>query len=68
MAVKPIPDGYHTITPRLFVKDADKLVRFLASAFGAVAPGLIEFTRIFFGPNSFASPRVIASRALLVAV
>ena len=36
MAVKAIPEGYHTITPRLFVKDADKLVRFLSSAFGAV--------------------------------
>jgi len=35
MAVKPIPDGYHAITPRLFAKDADKLVRFLTSAFGA---------------------------------
>ena len=34
----------------------------------AVAPGLIEFTRIFFGPNSFASARVIASTALLVAL
>jgi hypothetical protein len=34
----------------------------------AVAPGLIEFTRIIFDPNSFASARVIASTALLVAV
>jgi hypothetical protein len=34
----------------------------------AVAPGLIEFTRIIFDPNSFASTRVIASTALLVAV
>jgi len=36
MAVKPIPEGYHTITPRLFVIDADKLVEFLKRAFGAV--------------------------------
>src|SRR5207244_4841554 len=34
----------------------------------AVAPGLMEFTRICLGPNSFASTRVMASRALLVAV
>src|SRR6266436_4425524 len=31
----------------------------------AVAPGLMEFTRICLGPNSFASTRVIASRAPL---
>ena len=33
----------------------------------AVAPGLMEFTRICLGPNSFASTRVMASRAPLVA-
>jgi uncharacterized glyoxalase superfamily protein PhnB len=36
MAVKPVPEGYHTITPRLFVQDPDKLVEFLLSAFGAI--------------------------------
>jgi uncharacterized glyoxalase superfamily protein PhnB len=36
MAVKPIPEGYHSITPRLFVSDADALVEFLKAAFGAV--------------------------------
>lgn len=35
MAAKPIPDGYHTITPRLFVQDADALVQFLKAAFDA---------------------------------
>lgn len=35
MAVKPIPDGYHTVTPYLVVKGADKLVAFLKEAFGA---------------------------------
>ncbi len=35
--VKPIPDGYHTVTPRLFARDADKLVEFLKRAFGAIA-------------------------------
>lgn len=32
---KPIPDGYHTITPYLIVKDAEKAVAFYAKAFGA---------------------------------
>ena len=36
MGVKPVPDGYHSITPRLFVPDADALVEFLKRAFGAV--------------------------------
>jgi len=33
--VKPIPDGYHTITPVLMVNDAAKLIDFLKEAFGA---------------------------------
>ena len=35
MAVKPIPDGYHTVTPYLIVKGADELIGFLKDAFGA---------------------------------
>ena len=33
--VKPIPEGYHTITPVLMVNDAAKLIDFLKEAFGA---------------------------------
>lgn len=33
MAVNPIPDGYHTITPYLIVEDADKLVEFIEKVF-----------------------------------
>ena len=35
MPVKPIPDGYHSITPYLIVKGATQLVDFLKRAFGA---------------------------------
>lgn len=35
MAVKPIPDGYHTVTPYLIVQGADKLIDFLNRAFNA---------------------------------
>jgi len=35
MAVKPIPDGYHTVTPYLINEGAAKLLDFLTSAFGA---------------------------------
>ena len=35
MAVKAIPDGYHSVTPTLVVKGAAKLIDFVKEAFGA---------------------------------
>ena len=35
MAVRPIPEGYHTLTPGMNLKDADKAIEFLKKAFGA---------------------------------
>jgi PhnB protein len=35
MPVKPIPDGYHTVTPYLIVKDAARAIEFYKNAFGA---------------------------------
>ena len=35
MAVKPIPDGYHSITPYLVVNGAAKLIDFAKQAFDA---------------------------------
>ena len=35
MAVKPVPDGYHTVTPYLVANDAQKLIEFAARAFDA---------------------------------
>ncbi len=35
MAVKPIPDGYHTLTPYLIVKGAAAALEFYAKALGA---------------------------------
>ncbi len=35
MAVKPIPDGYHTVTPYLTVTGVAKLIDFLKRAFDA---------------------------------
>jgi uncharacterized glyoxalase superfamily protein PhnB len=39
MAVKPIPDGYHTVTPYLVVRGAPAVIEFLKKAFGAELPG-----------------------------
>jgi PhnB protein len=33
--VKPVPDGYHTVTPYLVVRDVPRLIDFVAQAFGA---------------------------------
>jgi len=46
MAVKPIPDGYHSVTPYLIVKGAAKAIDFYKNAFGAT-----EIMR-FPGPNN----------------
>lgn len=35
MAVKAIPDGYHTITPYMVVTGVERLLEFLETAFGA---------------------------------
>ena len=35
MAVKPIPEGYHTVTPYLIVKGAAEALAFYKKAFGA---------------------------------
>jgi PhnB protein len=36
MAVRAVPDGYHTVTPYLFVRDAARAIDFYCRAFGAV--------------------------------
>ncbi len=36
MAVKPIPEGFHSVTPCLFVPRVARLIEFLKAAFGAV--------------------------------
>jgi PhnB protein len=35
MAVKPVPAGFHTVTPYLVVRNTDALVEFMKRAFGA---------------------------------
>lgn len=39
---KPIPEGFHTITPSLIVKDAAKAIQFYKEAFGATERGRFE--------------------------
>jgi len=42
MAVKPIPDGYHTVTPSIVVKDAARAIEFYRKAFGAKERGVMQ--------------------------
>ncbi len=35
MTVKPIPEGFHTVTPYLIVQEASNLIEFVKQAFGA---------------------------------
>jgi PhnB protein len=42
MPVKPIPDGYHSITPYLTVRDATRAIEFYKQAFGAQERGVFK--------------------------
>jgi PhnB protein len=42
MPVKPIPDGYHTVTPFLIVRDAAHAIEFYEKAFGAKSRGVMK--------------------------
>jgi PhnB protein len=58
MAVKPIPEGYHTVTPYLAVDDATKAIEFYKRAFGATEhvkmegpPGKIAHAELKIGDS-----------------
>ena len=42
MSVKPIPDGYHTLTPYMTVRDAARAIDFYKQAFGATERGVMK--------------------------
>ena len=42
MSVKPIPEGYHTLTPFLTVRDAARAIEFYKQAFGATERGVAK--------------------------
>ncbi len=42
MSLKPIPDGYHTLTPFLTVRDAVRAIEFYKQAFGAQERGVMK--------------------------
>ncbi len=42
MSVKPVPEGYHTLTPFLTVRDAVRAIEFYKQAFGAQERGVMK--------------------------
>jgi PhnB protein len=42
MATKPIPEGYHTVTPYLAVEDAARAIDYYTKAFGAKERGRMD--------------------------
>ena len=42
MAVQAIPQGYHTLTPYMTVRDAARAIEFYKQAFGAVERGVMK--------------------------
>lgn len=58
--VKPIPDGYHALTPYLYIRGAAKAIDFYKAAFGAEelfrmegAPGTIGHAELRIGDSIF---------------
>ncbi|HET9408499.1 MAG TPA: VOC family protein [Candidatus Sulfotelmatobacter sp.] len=42
MPVRPVPEGYHTLTPSLTVRDAERAIDFYKKAFGATEVGVMK--------------------------
>jgi len=42
MSAKPIPEGYHTITPYMTVRNAAGAIEFYKQAFGAIEKGVMK--------------------------
>jgi PhnB protein len=42
MSAKPIPEGYHTLTPYMTVRNAARAIEFYKQAFGAVEKGVMK--------------------------
>jgi len=66
MAAKPIPEGYHALTPYLVARRADKTIDFLKQAFGAelsFAPMLTPDGKVMHADLKIGDSHVMISEA-----
>jgi uncharacterized glyoxalase superfamily protein PhnB len=62
MPISPVPDGYHSVTPLLHVRDVAGLIQFLERAFAAVETGRVTHSD---GRIVHAEVRIGDSRVML---
>ncbi len=69
MSVKPIPEGYHTMTPYLMVKGAAEVIEFTKNAFGAKEiyrtlhdDGTVRHAEILIGDSHLMLSEVMGGR------
>jgi len=62
MSVKPVPDGYSTVTPYIMSKDPERLLEFLNKAFDAEE---IELIRQSNGKIMHAQARIVDSIVMI---
>ena len=60
--VKPLPDGYHNVTPYLFLRDAGKAIEFYKNVFSAGEKMRMKF----FSQSSIATIRPSMRRPVSV--
>jgi uncharacterized glyoxalase superfamily protein PhnB len=65
MAVKPVPDGYHTVTPYIVARDAAAVIEFAKRAFGAKEQHVMRMPdgRVMHGDIVIGSSHVMVGQA-----
>ena len=65
MAVKPIPEGYHTVVPYVVAADAEALLKFLKAGLNATERGVMRYPdgRIWHGDVVIGDSHVMLSQA-----
>ena len=65
MAVKPIPEGYHTVVPYIVAADAEALLKFLKTGLKATERGVMRYPdgRIWHGDVVVGDSHVMLSQA-----
>ena len=65
MAVKPIPEGYHTVVPYIVAADADALLTFLKTGLNAQTHDVMRYPdgRVWHGDVTIGDSHIMLSQA-----